>query len=142
MKVLAMKVLALLLVLVVAQSALAHDVDFRVVRGDCAGGPEDLNALSEIQSAWLADGTLEITAWGTETQERSVVDGSAILDASRPGVIRLIYQSKFTRLPPDAPVLMCEDFAKLIFLIHGLERADYEITIEESQIVLRSVVKG
>ncbi|MEN1973471.1 hypothetical protein WCE34_14270 [Luteimonas sp. MJ204] len=137
-----MKLLALLILLILAQPALAQDVDFRVLRGDCAGGPEDLNAVSEIQSVWLADGTLEITAWGTETQERAVVDGSASLDASRPGIIRLIYQSKFTPLPPDAPVLMCEDFAKLIFLVRDLERSDYEITIEESQVVLRSVVKG
>ena len=137
-----MKALALLLALTFAHPALAHDVDFRVLRGDCAGGPEDLEALSEIKSAWLGDGTLEIVAWGTETQERSVVDGSASLDVSRPGVIRLIYQTKFTRLPPDAPVLMCEDFAKLIFLIRGLERADYEITIEQSTVVLRSAVKA
>ena len=125
-----------------SQSVLAQERDFKVLRGDCAGGPTDFNELKEVRSTWQTDGTLELTAWDTETQERSVIDSSSSLDTSLPGTLRLIYRTKFTPLPPDAPVLMCEDFVKLKFFVRGVKRADYIITIEKSELVLRSGVKG
>ena len=125
-----------------SHSVMAQELDFKVLRGDCAGGPADLKELKEIQSTWLSDGTLELTAWDSETQELSVVDDSGSLDTSTPGTLRLIYLTKFTPIPPGAPVLMCEDFVKLKFFVRGVRRADYIITIEKSQILLRSGVKG
>ena len=125
-----------------SQPVFAQALEFKVLRGDCSGGPDDLSELKEIGSAWQADGTLELTAWDTESQERTVVDGSGSLDTSTPGILRLIYLTKFTRLPPDAPVVMCEDFVKLKFFIRGLRRADYTVTIEKSQLLLRSGVEG
>ena len=137
-----MRLLLLVAVLLLSQPVFAHELDFRVLRGDCAGGPSDLKEVTEVQSVWLADGTLELTAWDSETQEHSVVDGSGSLDTSVPGKLRLINLTKFTPLPPDAPVLMCEDFVKLKFFIRGIGRADYTITIEKSQLVSRTGVKG
>jgi hypothetical protein len=98
--------------------------------------------LQQIQSAWLSDGSLEIESWDSERQEYSVVDGSGAMDLSQDGVIRLIYQSKFTPIPPDAPVIFCEDFVRLKFLIRGIERAEYEVTLEKSRLLLRSSVDG
>jgi hypothetical protein len=137
-----MRHILVVLALLFSHSAFAQQVDFKVLRGDCAGGPSDLKQLNEIQSVWLADGTLEITAWDSETQEHSVVDGSASLDTTAPGVIRLIYLTKFIPIPPDAPVLMCEDFVRLKFFVRGVKRSDYFITIEKSQLLVQSRVKG
>ena len=137
-----MKAFVLAAVFFVASPAFAQSMEFNVLRGDCAGGPSDVAELQQIQSAWLSDGSLEISAWDSETQENSVVDGSGIVDFSRPGLIRLVYQSKFTPIPPDAPVVFCEDFVRLKFLIHGIERADYEITVERSRLLHQSSVEG
>ena len=137
-----MKALVLAAAFFVACPAFAQSLEFNVLRGDCAGGPDDLAQLQQIQSAWLSDSTLEITSWDFETQEHSVVDGSGSMDISKDGVIRLIYQSKFTPIPQDAPVLFCEDFVRLKFLIRGIERAKYEITVEKSRLLLRSSVEG
>ena len=137
-----MKAFVLAAVFFVATPAFAQSMEFNVLRGDCAGGPGDLAEVQKIQSAWLSDGSLEISAWDSETQEHSVVDGSGIVDFSRPGLIRLIYQSKFTPIPPDAPVVFCEDFVRLKFRIHGVERADYEITVERSRLLHQSSVEG
>ena len=137
-----MRFLVVAAVLFFSHAAIAQELDFKVLRGDCAGGPSDMKELKEVQSIWLADGALELTAWDSETQERSVVDESGSLDTSTPGTLRLIYLTKFTPLPPNAPVLMCEDFVKLKFIVRGIERADYIITLEQSQLVLRSGVKG
>jgi hypothetical protein len=137
-----MKAFVLAAVFFVASPAFAQSMEFNVLRGNCAGGPGDLAEVQKIQSAWLPDGSLEISAWDSETQEHSVVDGSGILDLSRPGLIRLVYQSTFTPIPPDAPVVFCEDFVRLKFLIHGVERADYEITVERSKLLHQSSVEG
>ncbi len=137
-----MRFLPLAAVFLLSQPVFAHELDFRVLRGECAGGPSDLKELTEVQSVWLADGTLELTALDSETQEYSVVDGSGSLDTSVPGNLRLIYLTKYTPLPPDAPVLMCEEFVKLKFFIRGIGRADYTVTIEKSQLVLRASVNG
>jgi hypothetical protein len=129
-----MKTFVLATALFIACPAFAQSLEFNVFRGACAGGPDDLAELDEVQSEWLLDGSLEVSAWGSETQERAVVDGSGTMDLSKDGVIRLIYQSKFTPRPPGAPVLFCEDFVRLKFLIRGIERADYEITVEQSRL--------
>ena len=115
-----MKALVLAAAFFVASPAFAQSLEFNVLRGDCADGPDDLAQLQKVQSAWLSDGSLEITSWDSETQEHSVVDGSGAMDLSQDRVIRLIYQSKLTPIPPDAPVLFCEDFVRLKFLIHGI----------------------
>lgn len=137
-----MKALILAAAFFVACPAFAQSLEFSVLRGDCAGGPDDLAQLQQIQSAWLPDGTLEVTSWDSETQEHSVVDGSGAMDLSNDGVIRLIYQSKFTPIPPDSPVVFCEDFVRLKFLIRGIKRTEYEITVEKSRLLLRSSVEG
>ena len=137
-----MRALFVAAALFLTQPVFAQVLEFQVLRGDCSGGPDDLSELKDIRSAWKGDGTLELTAWDTESQEWSVVDGSGSLDTSTPGILRLIYLTKFTRLPPDAPVVMCEDFVKLKFFIRGLKRADYAVTIEKSQLLLRSGVEG
>lgn len=137
-----MKALVLVAALFAAYPAFAQSLEFNVLRGDCAGGPDDLAQLQDVRSEWLLDGSLEITSWDSETQEHSVVDGSGAMDLSQDGVIRLIYQSKFTPIPPNAPVLFCEDFVRLKFLIREIERADYEITVEKSKLLLRSSVEG
>lgn len=137
-----MKAFVLAAAFFVACPAFAQSLEFSVLRGDCAGGPGDLAQLQQIQSAWLSDGSLEIASWDSETQEYSVVDSSGAMDLSQEGVIRLIYQSKFTPTPPNAPVVFCEDFVRLKFLIRGLERADYEVTVEKSRLLLRSSVEG
>lgn len=134
--------LLLIAVLLLSQPVLAQELDFEVLRGDCAGGPNDLKELKEVQSTWHADGTLELTAWDSETQEYPVADGSGSLDTSTPGTLRLFYLTKLTPIPPDAPVLMCEDFVRLKFFIRGVERMDYLIIIEKSQLLLRSGIKG
>ena len=137
-----MKAFVLAATFFVACPAFAQSLEFNVLRGDCAGGPDDLAQLQQIQSAWLSDGSLEIESWDSERQEYSVVDGSGAMDLSQDGVIRLIYQSKFTPIPPDAPVIFCEDFVRLKFLIRGIERAEYEVTVEKSRLLLRSSVDG
>lgn len=137
-----MKILLTIVALMFSQSVFAQQLEFKVLRGSCASAPEDLSELTKIQSSWLPDGTLEISTWDTESQEETVIDGSGSLDVSRPDIIRLIYQSKVTPLPPNAPVVMCEDFIKLKFSITGLKRSDYEITVEKSRPLLSSSIKG
>jgi hypothetical protein len=137
-----MKAFVLAAACFVACPTFAQSLEFSVLRGDCAGGPDDLAQLQQIQSTWLSDGSLEIASWDSETQEYSVADNSGAMDLSQEGVIRLIYQSKFTPIPPDAPVVFCEDFVRLKFLILGIERADYEVTVEKSRLLLRSSVEG
>ena len=137
-----MKAFVLALTCFVASPAFAQSLEFKVLRGDCAGGPDDFSEPQQIQSVWLSDRSLEISVWDTETQEHAVIDGSGAADFSKPGVIRLIYQSKFTPLQPGAPVVFCEDFVRLKFLIHGIERTDYEITVEKSRLLHQSSVEG
>ena len=134
--------LLLIAALVLSQPVLAQKLDFKVLRGECAGDPSDLRQPQEVQSTWHADGTLELTAWDDESQQLSVVDGSGILDTSTPGTLRLVYLTRFTPIPPDAPIPMCEQSVSLKFFIRGIERADYLITIEKSRLLLRSGIKG
>ena len=137
-----MKILLAIVALVFSQPAFAQHLDFKVLRGSCAGAPDDVSEITKIQSSWRPDGALEVSIWDTETEEERVIDGSGSLDISRPGVIRLIYQSKVTPLPPDAPVVMCEDFVRVKFLITGLKKSSYEITVEKSHPLLSSSIKG
>ena len=137
-----MKAFVLAAAVLVASPALAQSLEFNILRGDCAGGPSDFQELQKVQSTWLMDGSLEILVWDSETQEHTVIDGSGTADFSKPGFIRLIYQSKFTPNQPGAPVVFCEDFVRLKFLIHGIERADYEITVEKSRLLHQSSVEG
>jgi hypothetical protein len=137
-----MKALLAIVALLFSQPAFSQHLDFKVLRGSCAGAPDDFSELTKIQSSWRPGGELEVSIWDTETEEERVLDGSGSLDTSRPGVIRLIYQSKVTSLPPDAPVVMCENFVRIKFLITGLKKSNYEITIEKSHPLFSSSIQG
>ena len=117
------------------------EVAFTVQRGDCAS-PEDVGDWKKVGSTWRADGSLEVSLWDTESQTYSVVDDSASVDASTPGTLRLFYRVKTTTLPPDAPVLFCEDWVKLTFVIEGVQRAPYQVTVETTQLVRQTKVEG
>lgn len=123
--------------------AAAGHVAFTVKRGDCASPDElDLDHWKEVKSQWRSDGALEVTLWDTETQEYSVIDDSASLDTSAPGTPRLFYRVKRTTLPTDSPVVFCEDWVKLTFVIPGVARAPYRVTVETTQLVREGDIEG
>lgn len=122
--------------------ALSQSVDLKVLRGDCAGAPPVQAELTTLRSSWIGPDTLEVTAWDSEDSEHSVMDNSASLDTSVPGTLRLFYRINIKRLPPDAPVVMCEDFVKLKFVVRGVRRADYKVSVEKAQLVLQSDIEG
>jgi len=128
----------LALLLLLPLSVGAQTVDFDVKRHGCApdGDP------TEVQSTWLGDDSLELVAWDTESQTSEVVDGTASIDTSKPGSIRLFYATKYTPLPPDIPLLSCHSWVQLRFVIHGLKRAPYKISIEKAQGFRETAVGG
>ncbi|WP_197427076.1 hypothetical protein [Noviluteimonas gilva] len=121
--------------------AARHEVALTVQRGDCAS-PGTGDDWKVVKSAWRADGSLEVTLWDSETQTYSVIDDSASVDASVPGALRLFYRTRQSTLPPDAPVFFCEDWVKLTFVIRGLSRAPYQVTVESTQVVRQAGIDG
>ena len=82
-------------------------------------------------SRWLSPSKLEMTVWDVETAESRILDRSGKVDRSVTGVLALSY--KYAPITGTKSVTSyCSDFVKVRFVVTGIKRGEYSVTINGS----------
>ena len=115
------------------RSAIALEVRLSLQASSCEGeaGPSSSEEWSKVEAAWLGEGSLRVVAWAVQLGSAHVDASSATVALEGDGTVRLSYSMRQPRREPNAPVVLCAEPVKLIFLVQGLARSSYSLIVEE-----------